>query len=218
MKKLIKERHLIPLGVWFVVYMGLFLYLEVFEPDQVHLIVCGLDRRIPYLPVFVYPYLSWFPYIIAVSFLAVRNLTGPEYRKAVLILITGMNLFLLISYVWPTGLDLREGIVYDTTALSGRLVQLVQTVDTPKSVFPSMHVYVTLVLQDTLEMQRKRLPAVFLWTGRAFAAAIILSTMFTKQHSVLDVLAAVLLFAALTGAWYMVGERLGAGKTYETVL
>lgn len=92
MKKLIKERHLIPLGVWFVVYMGLFLYLEVFEPDQVHLIVCGLDRRIPYLPVFVYPYLSWFPYIIAVSFLAVRNLTGPEYRKAVLILITGMGL------------------------------------------------------------------------------------------------------------------------------
>ena len=78
MKKLIKERHLIPLGVWFVVYMGLFLYLEVFAADQVHLIVCGLDRRIPYLRVFVYPYLSWFPYIIAVSFLAVRNLTGPE--------------------------------------------------------------------------------------------------------------------------------------------
>ena len=42
MKKLIKERHLIPLGVWFVVYMGLFLYLEVFEPDQVHLIVSEL--------------------------------------------------------------------------------------------------------------------------------------------------------------------------------
>lgn len=218
MKKLIKERHLIPIGVWFAVYMGLFLYLEVAEPEQVHLIVCGLDRRIPYLPVFVYPYLSWFPYIAAVSVLAVQRLTDREYRKAVLILITGMNLFLLISYLWPTGLDLREGLVYDMSVLSGRLMRFVQAVDTPKSVFPSMHVYVTLVLQDTLEMQKNRLPAWGIWTGRFFAAAIILSTMFTRQHSVLDVLAAVLMFGILTGVWYAAGERLGAGKAYETVL
>ena len=160
MKKFIKERYLIPLGVWFVVYMGLFLYLEICEPESVHLIFCGLDRRIPYLPVFIYPYLSWFPYIAVCAVLAARNLGDRDYRRAVLILTAGMNAFLILSYVWPTGLDLREGISYDTSVLSGCLMQFVQGVDTPKSVFPSMHVYVTLVLQYTLELQKGQLQLV----------------------------------------------------------
>lgn len=201
MKKFTKERYLIPLGVWFVIYMALFLYLEVCEPESVHLISCELDHRIPYVPTFIYPYLSWFPYICVCAYLAVRNLEDRDYKKAVIILSAGMNVFLLISYIWPTGLSLREGIGYDMTMLSGYLMQLVQSIDAPKSVFPSMHVYVTLVLQYTLEMQRHRLPVKGIWVGRLFAAAIILSTMFTKQHSVVDVLGAFLLFGLLSAGY-----------------
>lgn len=108
-----------------------------------------------------------------------------------------MNIFLFISYVWPTGLDLRESIVYDLHTLSGNLLKFVQTVDTPKSVFPSMHVYVTLVLQYTLEMQKKLVPAWGIWVGRVLAVLIVLSTMFTKQHSAVDVTAAIVMFAVL---------------------
>ena len=201
MKKFTKERYLIPLGVWFVIYMTLFLYLEVCEPESVHLISCGLDHEIPYIPAFIYPYLSWFPYICVCAYLAVRNLEDRDYKKSAIILAAGMNVFLLISYIWPTGLDLREGISYDMTVFSGHLMQLVQSMDAPKSVFPSMHVYVTLVFQYTLEMQRHRLPVKGIWVGRFFAAAIILSTMFTKQHSVVDVLGAFLLFGLLSAGY-----------------
>ena len=83
-----------------------------------------------------------------------------------------MNIFLFISFVWPTGLNLREGIVYDLHTLSGNLLKFVQTVDTPKSVFPSMHVYVTLVLQYTLEMQKKLVPSWGIWVGRVLAVLI----------------------------------------------
>ncbi len=200
MKKWIKERYLIPLGVWFVIYMALFLYLEIYEPEEVHLIACGMDHRIPYIQAFIYPYLSWFPYLGVCAYLAIRNLEEKDYKKIIFILTSGMNVFLMISYVWPTGLNLREGIQYDTAVLSGHLMQFVQTVDTPKSVFPSMHVYVTLVFQYTLEMQTDRLPAPGIWMGRFLAVSIILSTMFTKQHSVLDVLGAVLMFGMLAGA------------------
>lgn len=72
-----------------------------------------------------------------------------------------------------------------------------QTVDTPKSVFPSMHVYVTLVLQYTLEMQKKLVSSWGIWVGRVLAVLIVLSTMFIKQHSVLDVSAAIVMFAVL---------------------
>lgn len=197
MKELIKKRHLIPIAVWFVIYMGLFGFLEIVPPKDVHLIHCALDDRIPNIAVFIYPYVSWFPYIVVCATLAIKNLDDRQFKKAVLVLTTGMNIFLFISYVWPTGLDLRESIVYDLHTLSGNLLKFVQTVDTPKSVFPSMHVYVTLVLQYTLEMQKKLVPAWGIWVGRVLALLIVLSTMFTKQHSAVDVTAAIVMFAVL---------------------
>ena len=197
MKELIKKRHLIPIAVWFVIYMGLFGFLEIVPPKDVHLIHCALDDRIPNIAVFIYPYVSWFPYIVVCAALAIKNLDDRQFKKAVLVLTTGMNIFLFISYVWPTGLDFRESIVYDLHTLSGNLLKFVQTVDTPKSVFPSMHVYVTLVLQYTLEMQKKLVPAWGIWVGRVLAVLIVLSTMFTKQHSAVDVTAAIVMFAVL---------------------
>lgn len=197
MKELIKKRHLIPIAVWFVIYMGLFGFLEIVPPKDVHLIHCALDDRIPNMAIFIYPYMSWFPYIVVCAALAIKNLDDRQFKKAVLVLTTGMNIFLFISYVWPTGLDFRESIVYDLHTLSGNLLKFVQTVDTPKSVFPSMHVYVTLVLQYTLEMQKKLVPAWEIWVGRVLAVLIVLSTMFTKQHSAVDVTAAIVMFAVL---------------------
>ena len=197
MKELIKKRHLIPIAVWFVIYMGLFGFLEIVPPKDVHLIHCTLDDRIPNMAIFIYPYVSWFPYIVVCAALAIKNLDDRQFKKAVLVLTTGMNIFLFISYVWPTGLDLRESIVYDLHTLSGNLLKFVQTVDTPKSVFPSMHVYVTLVLQYTLEMQKKLVSAWGIWVGRVLAVLIVLSTMFTKQHSAVDVTAAIVMFAVL---------------------
>lgn len=197
MKELIKKRHLIPIAVWFVIYMGLFGFLEIVPPKDAHLIHCALDDRIPNMAIFIYPYMSWFPYIVVCAALAIKNLDDRQFKKAVLVLTTGMNIFLFISYVWPTGLDLRESIVYDLHTLSGNLLKFVQTVDTPKSVFPSMHVYVTLVLQYTLEMQKKLVPAWEIWVGRVLAVLIVLSTMFTKQHSAVDVTAAIVMFAVL---------------------
>ena len=197
MKELIKKRHLIPIAVWFVIYMGLFGFLEIVPPKDVHLIHCALDDRIPNMAIFIYPYVSWFPYIVVCAALAIKNLDDRQFKKAVLVLTTGMNIFLFISYVWPTGLDFRESIVYDLHTLSGNLLKFVQTVDTPKSVFPSMHVYVTLVLQYTLEMQKKLVTAWGIWVGRVLAVLIVLSTMFTKQHSAVDVTAAIVMFAVL---------------------
>lgn len=183
----------------FVIYMGLFGFLEIVPPKDVHLIHCALDDRIPNMAVFIYPYVSWFPYIVVCAALAIKNLDDRQFKKAVLVLTTGMNIFLFISYVWPTGLDFRESIVYDLHTLSGNLLKFVQTVDTPKSVFPSMHVYVTLVLQYTLEMQKKLVPAWGIWVGRVLALLIVLSTMFTKQHSAVDVTAAIVMSRAGTG-------------------
>ena len=46
-------------------------------------------------------------------------------------------------------------------------------------------------------MQKKLVPSWGIWVGRVLAVLIVLSTMFTKQHSVLDVSAAIVMFAVL---------------------
>ena len=124
MKGFIRKKHLVLLAVWFAVYMSLFVYQEIFPPEQVTIIHCRLDDVIPHVPAFIFPYLSWFPYIIVCAVLAVRNLDGEDYTKALLILTMGMNIFLLITYLWPTGLDFRESITYDTATLSGWLMKV----------------------------------------------------------------------------------------------
>lgn len=204
MKEFIKRRELVPLGIWFVIYMALFVFLEAHPPEKVFIVHSGLDDVIPHVPGFIFPYLSWFPYICVCAFLAIRNLSDEDYIRALRILQTGMTIFLIGCFLFPTGLNLREGIVYDTSTVSGWLMKFVQTVDAPKCVFPSMHVYVTLVLQYTLELQRRSLPGWGIWLGRLTAALIVLSTMFTKQHSVLDVAGALGLFAVLLVAGHVI--------------
>ena len=83
MKELIKKRHLIPIAVWFVIYMGLFGFLEIVPPKEVHLIHCALDDMIPHMAVFIYPYVSWFPYIVLCAYLAIKNLDDRQFKKAV---------------------------------------------------------------------------------------------------------------------------------------
>lgn len=82
MKELIKKRHLIPIAVWFVIYMGLFGFLEIVPPKEVHLIHCALDDMIPHMAVFIYPYVSWFPYIVLCAYLAIKNLDDRQFKKA----------------------------------------------------------------------------------------------------------------------------------------
>ena len=127
-----------------------------------------------------------------------RALEGRRFDRPVTVIAIGKAAWRMANAAAKAlGENLREGIVYDLHTLSGNLLEFVQTVDTPKSVFPSMHVYVTLVLQYTLEMQKKLVPAWGIWVGRVLALLIVLSTMFTKQHSAVDVTAAIVMFAVL---------------------
>lgn len=206
-KEFVKRRHLVPLGIWIVLYLAVFLYLEICPPQEVHIIHCALDDQIPYIQAFVYPYVVWFPYICVCTSLSLRNLSDKKYKEALLILASGMTIFLIACFAYPSGLTLREGIVYDTSVPSGLLLQFVQGVDVPKNVFPSMHVYVTIAFQYALELQKDRLPAWGIWLGRIVAVLIVLSTVFVKQHSVLDVAGSVVMFAVIWGLYQVFVKR-----------
>lgn len=192
-KELPKYKHAWPL-LYFFIYLPWFLILEQkITPDYagLHIIHCPLDDMIPFCEWFVIPYLIWFLYIPAV-FLFLFYHSKKEFYRMCAYEFTGMTIALLVCTFYPNGLELRlsnigrENILID-------LVHFLYNNDTPTNVFPSLHVYVTIsahiCLVKSPHMQglnsRKHIKVISL----ILAILICMSTLFLKQHSVLDVLA-----------------------------
>lgn len=159
-----------------------------------HVISTPLDHIIPFCEYFIVPYYLWFAFIMGTcTFFILINRNRREYYRFEIAMITGMSIFLLISWLYPNGLMLRpKTFTHDN--LFVRMVQHLYRTDTPTNVFPSMHVYNSLcayqALADCRMLRRHR------WVVNSagiLTVLIILSTVFLKQHSVLDVLCAMIL-------------------------
>ena len=105
----------------------------------------------------------------------------------------GMTICLLICTLFPNGTDLRIPAV-PGTGICSRLLSLIQSADTTTNVFPSIHVCNSLIVNDALRHSRdfRDRPGSVALSGTA-ALLICLSTVFLKQHSLIDVAGAVVL-------------------------
>jgi len=193
-----KYQHAWLILTYLPIYLIWFFLLEAHVTDDYFVIESALDDRIPFVEAFIIPYLLWFPFI-AVSVLYFIFRDKAEYYRLCGLLISGMTVFLIVSTVFPNGLALRPAL-----SSLGRenvfinLVAALHKADTSTNVCPSIHVYnsiaVCLAFFTSKHLQGKRL----LKTGILILTVLIcLSTVFLKQHSVIDVVwAFILLFIA----------------------
>ncbi|MBR1781490.1 MAG: serine/threonine protein phosphatase, partial [Oscillospiraceae bacterium] len=174
------------MGVYMILYLIVFRALET-RRTAIHIIRASVDAQIPFCEYFVVPYLLWFVYMVGmVVFFCLRE--PEEGRRLSLALIFGMSVFLFVSAVWPNGLLLRPAVMPRDNVFT-RLVQLVYAADTSTNVTPSIHVYNTLAVMISLVYSRVMREHRLLRAGLFLCGvSIILSTMFIKQHSVLDVM------------------------------
>ena len=197
MKEFIKKyQHAWLILAYFPIYLTWFFLLEQHVTDNYYIIESKLDSYIPFAEVFIIPYLLWFPFIaVSVIYFIFRDKT--EYYRLCGLLISGMTVFLIVSTVFPNGLALRPALssLGRENIFTG-LVSALHKADTSTNVCPSIHVYnslaVCLAFFTSKHLQGKRL----LKTGILVLTLLIcLSTVFLKQHSVIDVFwAFVLLF------------------------
>lgn len=157
-------------------------------PRKFHIIDCSLDTKIPFCEYFVIPYFLWFLYIAGtVLFFLFFNKNDQDYWRLVINLMTGMTLFIIVSFVYPNGLQLRPE-VYPRDNIFTDMVKYLHTIDTSTNVLPSIHVYNSVAAYQALRNyqpirnNKPLLCSLFLLT-----VLIILSTLFLKQHSVFDV-------------------------------
>ena len=150
-----------------------------------------IDGMIPFIPIFVLPYLSWFLFIafaFVIFFIKSREDLLNTFRSINLDMIIAMIIYVL----FPNYQSLRP-TTYSSDLFS-QLVKLLQIGDSSSSVFPSLHVAisVTLYLGIKNSVCFKDNSIVKFFT-LILTLLISISTVFIKQHSILDVLAGIFL-------------------------
>ena len=172
--------------------MPWFCYLEKHRFSHYYLIHSPLDDYIPVVEYFIVPYLLWFLFIaVTIAYFFFTDKKG--YYQLTAFLFTGMTIFLIICTVFTYELNLRPHTFANDTVFT-RLVQQLYSTDTPTNVLPSIHVYNSLGAAIAIgHSQALKKHRGIQFASYGLAGLIILSTMFLKQHSVTDVIAAVAL-------------------------
>ena len=173
--------------IYTAIYMGGFQIMEHARHVHYHVIHTWLDDQIPFCEYFIIPYVLWFLFNIVVVGWFVLNARKHEYYRLITALMLGMTAFLVVSVVYPNRLELRPDYV-NTGNIFGKMVAVLYESDTSTNVLPSIHVYNTVVLCHAINTCTKlRSRKAVLVSCNIFGVLIILSTMFLKQHSVIDV-------------------------------
>jgi len=179
--------HLKLLGGW-IVYFILYLLTENFIPEErLHLVHCALDDAIPFLDGFVVAYCFW--YLLIVFSLGWFLLYDVESFKKLQVFIMITQFVAMVVYIaWPSVQDLRPEVFPRDNFLT-RVMAFIYAFDTPTGVFPSLHVAYSIGIASVWCKYRD---ASIWWRAFTILAAVVISisTAFVKQHSVLDIIAA----------------------------
>ena len=189
MKLLKKYQHVWIVPIYGIFYLWAFHYLE-HRNVKVHIIHLKLDDMIPFCEYFIIPYLMWFFYIaLTVSYFAFVNKNKQEYYQLIFTLGLGMTLFLVVSYFYPNGQDLRPHL--EGNGFFINLVRHLYRIDTPTNILPSIHVFnsVACCIAILRHKQFKHPYPVKLFI-LVLSVSIILATVFLKQHTLIDVFSA----------------------------
>ena len=171
-----------------------FLALERFRPHAAyHVMHCALDDAIPFSEWALIPYLLWFVYLIgALAYTFFQDV--PAFRRMMRFVIVTYTAATVIYFIYPTQQLLRPEAFAHDNALT-RAVAWFYTFDTNTNVCPSLHVIGSMAAFFAFWYA-----PIFSKRGWRIASAVAaffisISTVFMKQHSILDVAAAIPLCA-----------------------
>lgn len=155
-------------------------------------LVTDLDQTIPFLKGFIVPYIIWYFFILG-TFVYFCLKDKKVYYRTLLAYNLGLLACYGIYFVFQTHVPRPELVGQDVMT---KLVALIYSQDQPYNAFPSIHVLSTFLMVKGINKCRGKN---YLNQSLVYANAvlIILSTLFVKQHVILDVLAAIVLGSLL---------------------
>lgn len=200
---------MIPAEIWFQ-------YLEL-NVRPVFLMHTALDDRIPFVKEFVVFYVLWFLYV-AFGLIYTALTSKRDFLRLFIFFCGGMVVANTIYTLFPNGQNLRPAVTGNDPFSA--VIRIIYSTDTPTDVCPSLHVINAIAVDAALRhsegFSKKKYRVVLSFL---FAVLVCLSTVFIKQHSVVDVLGGLTVAAAFYFPLYLPStHRALAGGGPHTVL
>jgi len=170
------------------------------------------DKYIPYISWFVIPYVLWFPFVgIIITIMVFFD--RKEFFRLLTSIYIGMTICNLIYLIIPNGQPLRVALVSSEPDIFDRLVYSIYSGDTPTNCSPSIHVLFSIATNIAIFKSKVFKDNLFAKVSfTAISILIILSTMFIKQHSVIDVVMAFALSSVIYVVVYKVDWESSLNK------
>jgi membrane-associated phospholipid phosphatase len=159
---------------------------ELLPPKTRHVPELALDRALPLVPFWALVYGALYAFLILLPIFVVRQ--DEQIRRTVFAyLLIWITAYVVFFFVYPTAAPRPARVIGEGFAVWG--LRALYSSDPPYNCFPSLHVAHSFVSALTCYRVHRSL-GIFATTC---AALVALSTLFTKQHYILDVIAGVFL-------------------------
>ena len=181
-------RHLLFLLGW-VGYFALYFLTENLIPVEKCVPVHGaLDDVIPFCEYFVIPYVGWYVLIVfSLLYFALYN--RDNFKNLMKFIIVTQIVAMIIYILFPSRQDLRP-TEFERNNFFTWVMNIIYTFDTNTGVCPSLHVAYSIGIASTWLKEK----GASNWTKlfiTVFCFFVCISVAFVKQHSVVDIYAAI---------------------------
>ena len=190
--------HLKLLLGWVGYFVLYFLTENLIPESRCHPVWCIIDDWLPFTEAFIIPYVFWYVLIvISLGYFLLYDVDS--FRKLQTYIIVTQVIAMACYILYPTRQDLRPEVFARDNVFT-QIIGFLYSFDTNTGVCPSLHVAYSLGIASTW-LRRK---GTALWWKVFVVTAVVLiclSTMLIKQHSAVDVLAA--LPVGLAAEWFV---------------
>lgn len=193
--------------------LGLIYKILNTNPREAVILSTEFDGFIPFLPVFILPYIIWYAFILGYLLYFWYKDTR-VYLKTLSVIVIGELVCFVIYFFFQTTVPrpdlVGNGILID-------LVGMIYNHDRPYNAFPSIHVLTTFaILLGNINIKNKHIfHSVFV---PVMGTLIIISTLFVKQHYILDMLGSMFLTSFIYGIVFELYELRIAEKSSTVYL
>ena len=188
---------------WLVYFALYFLTENLIPAEKCHVIHCFLDDIIPFNEFFLIFYVGWYVLVFG-SLLYYFLYDVQRFRQLDLYIFITQMVAMACYILYPSRQDLRPE-VFPRENFFTWVLGLIYTFDTNTGVCPSLHVAYSLAIVSVM-VKDEHLSKGLKISVTMFSLLVCLSTAFVKQHSAVDI------FAALPVV--LLGEILIYGKSY----
>ncbi len=181
-------RHLLLLLGWVGYFLCYFLTENLIPAEDCYPVWCPMDDIIPFNEWFVIPYVGWYVLIVvSLGYFALYNVENFKNLQTYIIITQAVAM--VVYVLFPTRQDLRPEVFPRENFLTW-IMGIIYSFDTNTGVCPSLHVAYSLGIASTWLKERSASKGVKAFIV-IFVILVCLSVSFTKQHSVVDIYAAI---------------------------